>query len=139
MAHGVGSGASGEIDDADDVAIVDVVRSMKTVNRNGIVPIQAASADSVEIGHTLLHYFLLHYAMARWCCRYMVTCYLLTYCMTSHYVRHMAQQDSIVLSLRLPAKLVKRLDTLAERELRTRVNMIHVLLQEALNNREQGK
>jgi metal-responsive CopG/Arc/MetJ family transcriptional regulator len=51
----------------------------------------------------------------------------------------MAQQDSIVLSLRLPAKLVKRLDTLAERELRTRVNMIHVLLQEALDNREKGK
>jgi metal-responsive CopG/Arc/MetJ family transcriptional regulator len=59
--------------------------------------------------------------------------------MTSHYVRHMAQQDSIVLSLRLPAKLVKRIDTLAERELRTRVNMIHVLLQEALDTREQGK
>jgi len=59
--------------------------------------------------------------------------------MTSDYVRHMAQQDSIVLSLRLPAKLVKRLDTLAETELRTRVNMIHVLLQEALDNREKGK
>ena len=69
----------------------------------------------------------------------MVTCYLLTHGMTSHYVRRMAQQDSIVLSIRLPAKLVKRLDTLAERELRTRVNMIHVLLQEALDNREQGK
>ena len=51
----------------------------------------------------------------------------------------MAQQDSIVLSLRLPAKLVKRLDTLAERELRTRVYMIHVLLQEALDNREEEK
>ena len=69
----------------------------------------------------------------------MVTCYLLTHGMTSHYVRHMAQQDSIVLSLRLPAKVVKRLDTLAERELRTRVNMIHVLLQEALDNREKDK
>ena len=69
----------------------------------------------------------------------MVTCYLLTHGMTPHYVRHMAQQDSIVLSLRLPAKLVKRLDTLAERELRTRVNMIHVLLQEALDNREKDK
>jgi metal-responsive CopG/Arc/MetJ family transcriptional regulator len=51
----------------------------------------------------------------------------------------MAQQDSVVLSLRLPAKLVKRLDTLAERELRTRVNMIHVLLQEALDSREKDK
>ena len=69
----------------------------------------------------------------------MVTCYFLTHSMTSHYVRHMAQQDSIVLSLRLPAKLVKRLDTLAERELRTRVNMIHVLLQEALDSRERDK
>jgi metal-responsive CopG/Arc/MetJ family transcriptional regulator len=59
--------------------------------------------------------------------------------MTSHYVRHMAQQDSVVLSLRLPAKLVKRLDTLAEQELRTRVNMIHVLLQEALDSREKEK
>jgi hypothetical protein len=66
-------------------------------------------------------------------------CYLLTHGMTSHYVRHMAQQDSVVLSLRLPAKLVKRLDTLAEQELRTRVNMIHVLLQEALDNREKEK
>ena len=52
----------------------------------------------------------------------------------------MKQQDrSIVLSLRLPEKLVKRLDTLAERELRTRVNMIHVLLHEALEKREQEK
>jgi len=59
--------------------------------------------------------------------------------MTSNYVRNMAQQDSVVLSLRLPAKLVKRLDTLAERELRTRVNMIHVLLQEALDSREKDK
>lgn len=42
-----------------------------------------------------------------------------------------------MLSLRLPEKLVKRLDTLAERELRTRVNMIHVLLQEALEKREE--
>jgi metal-responsive CopG/Arc/MetJ family transcriptional regulator len=47
------------------------------------------------------------------------------------------QERSIVLSLRLPEKLVKRLDTLAERELRTRVNMIHVLLQEALEKREE--
>jgi hypothetical protein len=52
MAHGVGFGASGEIDDTDDVAIVDVVWSMQTVNRHGIVPVQAASTDSVEIGHT---------------------------------------------------------------------------------------
>jgi len=66
MAHGVGSGASGEIDDTDDVAIVYIVRSMQTINRHGIVPIQSASADAVEIGHTLLHYILLHYTMARW-------------------------------------------------------------------------
>ena len=47
------------------------------------------------------------------------------------------QERSIVLSLRLPEKLVKRLDTLAERELRTRVNMIDVFLQEALVKREE--
>ena len=42
-------------------------------------------------------------------------------------------------SIRLPEKLVKRLDTLAERDLGTRVNMIHLLLQEALDKREQEK
>ena len=47
------------------------------------------------------------------------------------------QERSTVLSLRLPEKLIKRLDTLAERELRTRVNMIHVLLHEALEKREE--
>ncbi len=47
------------------------------------------------------------------------------------------QERSIVLSLRLPEKLVKRLDTLAEQELRTRVNMIHVLLHEALERRAE--
>jgi hypothetical protein len=52
MAHGVGFGASGEIDDTDDVAIVDVVRPTQTVNRHGTVPIQSARADTVEIDHT---------------------------------------------------------------------------------------
>ena len=47
------------------------------------------------------------------------------------------QERSIVLSLRLPEKLVKRLDAIAEKELRTRVNMIHLLLQEALEKRGQ--
>jgi predicted transcriptional regulator len=47
------------------------------------------------------------------------------------------QELSIVLSLRLPEKLVKRLDALAEQELRTRVNMIHVLLHEALKRRAE--
>lgn len=47
------------------------------------------------------------------------------------------QERSIVLSLRLPEKLVKRLDILAEQELRTRVNMIHLLLQEALERRAE--
>jgi hypothetical protein len=51
MANGVGFGASGEIHNTDDVPIFDVVRSMQTVNRHGNVPIQAARADSVEIGH----------------------------------------------------------------------------------------
>jgi hypothetical protein len=52
MANGVGFGASGEIHNTDDVAIVDVVRSMQTVNRYGTVPIQSARADTLEIGHT---------------------------------------------------------------------------------------
>ncbi len=39
MAHGVGLGASGEIDDADDIAVVDVVWTIQTVNRYGIVSI----------------------------------------------------------------------------------------------------
>jgi len=47
------------------------------------------------------------------------------------------QERSMVLSLRLPEKLVKRVDTLAEQELRTRVNMIHVLLHEALEKRAE--
>jgi len=66
MAHGVGFGASGEIDDTDDVAIVDVVWSMQTVNRHGIVPIQSARGDAVEIGHTLLHYIMLHMTIYQW-------------------------------------------------------------------------
>jgi len=50
----------------------------------------------------------------------------------------MKQQElSVVVSVRLPEKLVKRLDTLAEQELRTRVNMIHVLLHEALERRTE--
>src|SRR2546428_5763297 len=49
------------------------------------------------------------------------------------------QERSMVLSLRLPEKLVKRVDTLAEQELRTRVNMIHVLLHEALERRAEKK
>ncbi len=50
----------------------------------------------------------------------------------------MKQQElSVVVSLRLPEKLVKRLDTLAGQELRTRVNMIHVLLREALDRRAE--
>jgi len=49
------------------------------------------------------------------------------------------QERSIVLSLRLPEKLVKRLDALAEQDLRTRVNMIHLLLLEALDKREHEK
>jgi predicted transcriptional regulator len=43
------------------------------------------------------------------------------------------QERSIVLSLRLPENLVKRLNALAEQDLRTRANMIHLLLQEALD------
>jgi hypothetical protein len=51
MAHGVGFGASGEIDYTNDVAIVDIVWSMETVNRRAAVPIQSARTDTVEIGH----------------------------------------------------------------------------------------
>src|ERR1035437_2164647 len=64
MAHGVGFGTSGEIDNADDVAIVDVVRRIQTVDRYGIVTIQSARMDAVGIGHTPLHYILLHSTMA---------------------------------------------------------------------------
>jgi hypothetical protein len=66
MAHGVGFGASGEIDDTNDVTIIDVIRWIQTVNRYGIVPIQSAGADAFEIGHTSLHYILLRHTMARW-------------------------------------------------------------------------
>jgi hypothetical protein len=45
MAHGVGFGASGEIDYTDDIAIVYVVWPIQTVDRHGTVPIQAASAE----------------------------------------------------------------------------------------------
>src|ERR1039458_4111157 len=50
-AYGVGVGASGEINDTKDVAIVYIVRWIQAVNRHGTVPIQAASTDPVEIGH----------------------------------------------------------------------------------------
>lgn len=46
---------------------------------------------------------------------------------------------TLVLSFRLPEQLIQRVDALAEQELRSRVNMIHVLLEDALRAREQTK
>lgn len=49
----------------------------------------------------------------------------------------MKPEKTVVLSFRLPERLVKRIDTLADVETRNRVNMVQVLLQEALDSREQ--
>jgi hypothetical protein len=46
-------------------------------------------------------------------------------------------EPAIVLSFRLPVALIQRIDRLAEREIRNRVNMVHVLLLEAVTHREQ--
>jgi predicted transcriptional regulator len=48
-------------------------------------------------------------------------------------------ERSIVLSFRLPERLIKRVDLHAEKETRTRVNMVQVLLQEALDRRDKEK
>jgi hypothetical protein len=42
------------------------VRWIQAVDRHGIVSIQSASTDSVEIGHTLVNYILLHNTITRW-------------------------------------------------------------------------
>ena len=49
------------------------------------------------------------------------------------------ESGTLVLSFRLPEQLIKRVDLFAEKELRSRVNMIHVLLEEALRAREGAK
>jgi metal-responsive CopG/Arc/MetJ family transcriptional regulator len=43
---------------------------------------------------------------------------------------------TLTLSFRLPERLIKRVDLQAEKETRNRVNMIQVLLQEALDRRK---
>jgi len=51
----------------------------------------------------------------------------------------MKPERTVVLSFRLPERLVKRIDAHAENETRNRVNMVQVLLQEALDRREKDK
>jgi metal-responsive CopG/Arc/MetJ family transcriptional regulator len=48
----------------------------------------------------------------------------------------MKPEKTVVLSFRLPERLVKRIDAHADAETRNRVNMVQVLLQEALDNRD---
>ena len=55
---------------------------------------------------------------------------------TSCYAKCMKPERTVVLSFRLPEKLIKRIDALAEAETRNRVNMVQVLLQEALDYRD---
>jgi metal-responsive CopG/Arc/MetJ family transcriptional regulator len=53
------------------------------------------------------------------------------------YSVNMKAEPTVVLSFRLPQRLVKRIDTYAEKETRNRANMVQVLLQEALAGRDQ--
>jgi metal-responsive CopG/Arc/MetJ family transcriptional regulator len=45
-------------------------------------------------------------------------------------------ETHLVLSFRLPRRLIDRVDKHADRETRSRVNMVQVLLQEALDKRD---
>jgi hypothetical protein len=54
------------------------------------------------------------------------------------YIPRMAEK-TLTLSFRLPERLVKRIDTQADKETRLRTNMVQVLLQEALDKREELK
>jgi metal-responsive CopG/Arc/MetJ family transcriptional regulator len=60
-------------------------------------------------------------------------------CATVCYTDGMKPEKTVVLSFRLPERLVKRIDALADAETRNRVNMVQVLLQEALDSREQSE
>lgn len=51
----------------------------------------------------------------------------------------MKPEKTIVLSFRLPDKLIKRIDSYADAETRNRVNMVQVLLQEALDARDEAQ
>lgn len=53
-------------------------------------------------------------------------------------MRSMKPEKTLVLSFRLPEKLIKRVDEHAQTETRNRVNMVQVLLQEALDARDKG-
>lgn len=53
------------------------------------------------------------------------------------YNQSMKPEKTVVLSFRLPERLVKRIDALADAETRNRVNMVQVLLQEALESRDE--
>ena len=54
-------------------------------------------------------------------------------------ITNMKAESTVVLSFRLPQRLVKRIDAHAERETRNRANMVQVLLQEALESRDTDK
>src|ERR1017187_6122605 len=66
-------------------------------------------------------------------------CYLWQQAATCCYAGGMKPERTVVLSFRLPERLVKRVDTHAEKETRTRTNMVQVLLQEALDERDKEK
>ena len=48
-----------------------------------------------------------------------------------------SERSVVLSSFRLPEKMVERIDAIADRETRSRANCIQVLLQEALNSREE--
>jgi hypothetical protein len=47
-------------------------------------------------------------------------------------------EGHVTLSFRLPAPLVKRIDAFAEKEIRNRINMVTVLLTEAVDARDRN-
>ena len=50
-----------------------------------------------------------------------------------------AVEPVVILSVRLPQRLVARVDSYADAETRTRLNMLQVLLQEALKSRDEKR
>lgn len=65
-------------------------------------------------------------------------CYIV-YMQTTHRGINEKAEPVVVLSFRLPERLVKRIDAYADAETRNRVNMVQVLLQEALEQRDQRR
>jgi predicted transcriptional regulator len=51
--------------------------------------------------------------------------------------RTKSTEPHVVLSFRLPKQIIERVDKYADRETRTRINMVTVLLQEALARRDK--